>query len=96
MEISSTVSINSGKVGFDVFQMTVSEIFEIHNKYTVYGECSGLEYLKPGILKDEAGNEYTFSFPVGKDLVIENSRIWLQLLGHQIDLKSLLGQKLIQ
>ena len=79
-----------------MFQMRVSDILEVHEKYTVYGECNGIENLKPGMLTDESGTEYSFSIPVGKDLVINNNKIWLQLTGEHIDLKSLLGQTLTQ
>ncbi|MCL1805015.1 MAG: hypothetical protein FWG28_03290 [Clostridiales bacterium] len=79
-----------------MFQMTVDEIFEIHDVYTVYGECNGMNNLKPGTLKDETGREYGFSIPVGKDLVIDRSKIWLILIGEHIDLQSLLGQRLYQ
>ena len=82
--------------GVNVFQMTVNDVFEILNVYTVYGKCSGIQNLKPGTVKDETGREYAFSIPVGKDLVIDENAIELQLLGQDIDLQSLLGKTLVQ
>jgi len=79
-----------------MFQMTVDDVFKIHNVYTVYGDCDGIDSLKPGTIKDETGREYAFSIPIGKDLVIDDSKIELQLLGEHIDLQSLLGQRLYQ
>ena len=80
-----------------MFQMVVSDVFEIRNIFTVYGECNGFEKLKPGKIKDETGKEYNFYIPLGTFLDIENdTSIELQLIAPDIDLDALKGQKLIQ
>ena len=77
--------------------MTVSDVFAIHDIFTVYGECNGFEKLKPGKIKDETGKEYNFYIPPGKPLDIENDNmVELQLTAHDIDLNALKGQKLTQ
>jgi len=79
-----------------LFEMTVDDVFAIRNIYTVYGECNGFEKLRPGTIRDESGNEYPFSIPFGKPLEIDNNKIELQLMVSDVDLDSLMGQKLFQ
>jgi len=76
--------------------MTVTDIFKFRNVFTVYGECNGRDKLKQGTVKDENGKEYSFSIPLTKELIFDDSKIELQLLGEDIDLEALKGQKLIQ
>ena len=79
-----------------MFEMTVDRVFTMGDVFTVYGECNGLEKLKPGTIKNEAGKEYSFGIPLGKPLQTDNREITLQLIGKDIDLNALKGHKLIQ
>lgn len=79
-----------------MFEMTVSDVFSIYNKHTVFGECINSHELKGGIIKDEYGNEYKYAIPFIKMLEYDDSKITLQLIGDNIDLNALKGRKLIQ
>ena len=81
-----------------MFEMTVQEVFSMpeRNIFAVYGECNDCSLLKPGKVKDETGREYAFSRVLGVDLVFEDSKIELQLIGTDIDLEALKGRKLYQ
>ena len=79
-----------------MFEMTVSDVFAVRDKKTVYGECVNSHELKGNILKDEHGNEYKYAIPFIKVLEFDDGRITLQLIGDNIDLDALKGQKLTQ
>jgi len=70
--------------------------FSIHNKKTVYGDCVNSHELKGMTIKDEFGNEYRYAIPFIKMLETDENKITLQLIGDNIDLDGLIGQKLIQ
>ena len=79
-----------------MFEMTVNDVLSVHNKHTVFGECTNSHELKGGIIKDEYGNEYKYAIPFIKMLEYDDSKITLQLIGDDIDLNALMGRKLIQ
>jgi len=75
----------------DMFEMTVSDVFTIHNKHLVSGKHNG-ERLKRGKIIDEKGKEYDFYIPY----LSTSDEMQLQLIADNIDINSIIGQKLYQ
>ena len=79
-----------------MFEMTISDVFAVFDKQTVFGECINRHELKSGTLRDENGNEYKYAIPFIKTLEYDDRKITLQLIGNKIELNDLIGRKLIQ
>ena len=75
-----------------MFKMTVEDFIKVNGVVSVSGQCENRWKLS-GRLIDDYGKIYSAYVPLGKDLIIDDSRIMLCLKG-EVDIKSLKGRTL--
>ena len=75
-----------------MFKMKVENTFKINDNISFGGPCEHKNKWTHRLI-DESGNIYETYIPLGKDLVIDDSRIMLAMKG-DYDIEALQGQEL--
>lgn len=76
-----------------MFKMKIEDAIKIHNNISFGGSCENKDDFS-NLLIDDLGNMFDTYIPLGKDLVIDDSRITLCLKGdhENYDIESLKGR----
>ena len=75
-----------------MFQMTVEDAMKIRGIVSVIGNCKDRWKFSHNLI-DDSGNTYNAYVPLGKDLVVDDSRIMLCING-DVDIENLRGATL--